>query len=290
MRDFFFMQSTAKNIAIVCNQLAGVGRAVALTNNIADELVKGRIFHSVFKENWPENFDGFTDVWIVGGDGTLNYFINKCPDIKLPLTIFRGGSGNDVHWLLYGNKNWLEQLEVALMSSPKPIDAGRCNEKLFINGVGIGFEGAVAENVAGKKKKPGKTSFMIAVLKKIFFYQSKNYSIQSEETNANGKYLMISVSNGRRAGGGFHIAPVAEADDGWLDVITIKAISPLLRLRWLPVIEKGKHLNLSFISHFKTKKIIIESRQLIQAHLDGEIYHNNKLEIEMLPGKFLFCY
>ncbi len=283
---------SSPNIAIVCNSLAGVGRAVTLAQKIAKELLSKGITHKLFNGNWPPVFNGFTDVWIVGGDGTLNYFINHYPDIKLPLVIFNGGTGNDVHWLLYGTKNFEEQLEIALAAAPKPIDAGKCNERLFINGVGIGFEGAVAETVAGKKKKPGKTSFMMAVLKKIFFYRSKKYKISmggrpSFESKA---YLMISVTNGRRAGGGFHIAPAAAADDGLLDAILIKAISPIKRLRWLPVIEKGKHLDLSFIQHSQTKKIIIESDELIQSHLDGEVYKNKKLEIGILPGQFLFRY
>ena len=284
------MHTAAKNIAIACNSLAGAGRAIKLAQKISDELSKKQITYSVFKENWPENFNGFTDAWIIGGDGTLNYFINQYPDIKIPLTIFNGGTGNDVHWLLYGNKSFAEQLELVLTAVAKPIDAGRCNEKLFINGVGIGFEGAIAERVAGKKKKPGKTSFLIAILKKIFFYHSKSYSIRSEEITEQGKYLMISVSNGRRAGGGFHIAPIAKADDGLLDVTLINAISFVFRLRWLPVIEKGKHLHLSFISHFITQKIIIESEQAMQTHLDGEIYKSKKLEIEILPAQFLFRY
>jgi diacylglycerol kinase family enzyme len=192
--------------------------------------------------------------------------------------------------LLYDKKSFEEQMETVLTATPKPIDAGRCNERLFINGVGIGFEGAVAESLAGKKKKPGKTSFMIAILKKIFLYRSKNYSVRSSEHNADGKRLMISVTNGRRAGGGFHIAPVAKADDGLLDIILINAITPFMRLRWLPVIEKGKHLDLSFIKYYQARKLVVESDQLIQSHLDGEVYKNNKLEIEILPGKFFFCY
>ena len=278
------------NIAIVCNPLAGVGRAVTLAEKIASELSNKQIDHFLFNKDWPSNFNDFSDVWIVGGDGTLNHFINQYKEIKKPLVIFNGGTGNDVHWLLYGKKSFEEQLEIALTASPKPIDAGRCNERFFINGVGIGFEGAIAESVSGKKKKPGKTSFMIAILKKIFFYNSKNYSVQSNEVNKDGKHLMISITNGRRAGGGFHIAPIAAADDGLLDAILIKAISPIKRLRWLPVIEKGKHLNLSFIQHFQTKKIIIESDELIQSHLDGEVYKNKKLEIEILPKQFLFRY
>lgn len=282
-----------QNIAIVCNSLAGAGRAISLAEKISSELSNKKIPYSLFKENWPSDFNSFTDVWIVGGDGTLNYFINQYPDIKLPLVIFNGGTGNDVHWMLYGKMDFEEQLKIALTATPKSIDAGKCNERLFINGVGIGFEGAVAESVTGKKKKPGKTSFMIAILKKIFLYRSKKYKISSEGMpSASGglSYLMVSITNGRRAGGGFHIAPVASVDDGLLDVVLIKAISPLKRLRWLPVIEKGKHLNLSFIKHFTTKKIIIESEQPVQSHLDGEVYKNKKLDIEILPGRFLFRY
>ena len=284
------METNKKNIAIVCNPLAGAGRAVTLAEKIAAELANKKILYSLFKENWPSDFNSFTDVWIVGGDGTLNYFINQYPDIKLPLVIFNGGTGNDVHWLLYGNKNFEEQLELALSASPKLIDAGRCNERLFINGAGIGFEGAVAQSLMGKKKRPGKTSFMVAILKKIFFYRSKKYTVRSAEWKEEGRNLMISVTNGKRVGGGFHIAPAAEADDGLLDVFLIKAITPLMRLRWLPVIEKGKHMELSFIHHYKTKKIIIESDALIQSHLDGEYYQHCKLEIEILPGKFYFRY
>ena len=279
-----------KNIAIVCNPLAGVGRAVSLAEKIVTALTKKQITHSLFTDKWPVDFNAFTDVWIVGGDGTLNYFINHYPDIKLPLVIFNGGTGNDVHWLLYGDKKFDELLELALSASPKPIDAGQCNERLFINGVGIVFEGAVAESLIGKKKRSGKASFMIAVLKKIFFYRSKKYSIHSAEWNEEGRKLMISVTNGKRVGGGFHIAPAAEADDGLLDVVLIKAISPILRLHWLPVIEKGKHLALPFIHHYQTKKIVVESDQLIQYHLDGEAYQSKRLAIEILPSKFLFRY
>jgi diacylglycerol kinase (ATP) len=32
-----------------------------------------------------------TEAWIVGGDGTLNYFINLYKEIAVPLVIFKGG-------------------------------------------------------------------------------------------------------------------------------------------------------------------------------------------------------
>ncbi len=159
-------KNNEKNIAIVSNRLAGAGRAVTIADNISTELRKSNIVHTLFTENWPGHFSDFTDIFIVGGDGTLNYFINHYPGLQLPLVIFNAGTGNDFHWLLYGNKTFDELMLIALSKDPKPIDIGICNEKYFINGVGIGFEGEVAKALAGKKKRPGKTSFLISILKK----------------------------------------------------------------------------------------------------------------------------
>ena len=279
-----------KNIAIICNSLAGVGKAVTLAQNLEKELKKQQINHTLIINSWPADFNDYTDVWIVGGDGTLNYFINHYPDIKLPLVIFNGGTGNDFHWLLYGNKTFEHQIQVALNESPKPIDIGKCNDRYFINGIGIGFEGEVARALTGKKKMLGKTSFLVTILKKIFSYRSKTYSIKSAEQNLTGAKLLVDVSNGRRAGGGFHVAPTAKADDGLFDVVIADPLNSFQRLRWLPVIEKGKHLGQSFIKHFHTKKIIIESDEPMQSHLDGEYYEALKFEIEMLDGKIQFRY
>ena len=285
------MNDGNKNIAIVCNALAGAGRAVALAQNISMELSGRQIDHSFFNDKWPVNFNGYTDIWIVGGDGTLNYFFNLYTDFSLPIVIYNGGTGNDFHWVLYGKMSFDEQLLLALSAAPKPIDLGKCNDKFFINGVGIGFEGEVSRSLTGKKKNPGKASFMAMVLQKIFSYRSATYTIEMNDTKiADKKFLMIDVSNGSRAGGGFHIAPDARADDGLFDVVLINSLYPLQRLRWLPVIEKGKHLELPFIHHSRTKKIVVESKEPVLFHLDGEYYKEDKLEIEILPGKLLFRY
>jgi YegS/Rv2252/BmrU family lipid kinase len=279
-----------KNIAILCNPIAGVGKAILVAEKIAKELSKNQIRYLLIIENWPPGFDGFTDIWIAGGDGTLNYFINLYPDIKLPLVIFKGGTGNDFHWLLYENKTFDEQIDIALNGSPKSIDIGKCNDRYFINGVGIGFEGDVARSLTGKKKYLGKTSFLITILRKIFSYRSKQYKIVSAELNFSGRKLLLDVSNGSRAGGGFHIAPEARADDGLLDVVTAKPLNSMKRLMYLPVIEKGKHIDKEYIHYFHTKRIQVESDSIIQYHLDGEYYEDEKIVIEMLQGKLLFRY
>ncbi|CAN5599920.1 diacylglycerol kinase family lipid kinase [soil metagenome] len=281
---------TEKNIAVLCNLHAGSGRAGTCGERIAAELSVKNIIHTIFTNAWPKHFGDFTDIFIVGGDGTLNYFINQYPGICLPLVLFKGGTGNDFQWLLYGTKTLDEQLEVALYADAKPIDIGICNGRYFINGVGIGFEGAVVKALTGRQKLPGKTSFLFTILKKIFAYRSATYTIQCGDKTIAGRKLLLDISNGRRAGGGFHIAPNAAANDGLLDVIIADALTVLMRLRYLPVIEKGKHLSLPFIHHFHTTNIVVKSDEPMPYHMDGEYFEADKITIKMIPGALSFRY
>lgn len=278
-------------IAIVTNSMAGSGKAIKLSKTILELLQKKNIAAQIFTEKeWDKRLYGFSDIWICGGDGTLNYFVNQFYDIRIPLAIFKGGTGNDFYSLLYGKISLEQQVDYVLQAPPKPIDVGKCNDRYFLNGVGIGFEGAVAKSLQGVNKFGGKLFFMASILKHIFGYKEQQYTLQSGEKKIENKFLMISIANGTRYGGGFYVAPIAKPDDGLLDANLVQPLSPLKRIRYLPVIEKGKHLSLSFNEHFTTKEIMITSDNTIQTHLDGEYMEAEKLHIEIFPGQFNFRY
>lgn len=277
-----------KNIAIVYNPLAGVGKAVGLARKAARFFESEQISFTLYTEQWPDQFEGYSDIMIVGGDGTLNFFINRYPGIQLPLMIMNGGTGNDFHRMLYGKKSFNQLMQIILTGTIQLVDLGKCNDRYFINGIGIGFEGAVTKALLGKKKWLGKMSFLVTILKKIFSYQCASYEIKSEQYIISGRKLMVSVCNGRWVGGGYFIAPPAKANDGLFEIVLAEPLSSLQMLRWLPVIEKGKHLGLDFISHFQSDQLCIKSNQLMQAHLDGEYMESMKLNIQNMPGQVPF--
>jgi diacylglycerol kinase (ATP) len=150
-----------KNIALVVNPLHT--KALAVAGEVSAILKSKRVEHTVFTTSWPIHWTDITEAWIIGGDGTLNYFINHYPQFSLPMAVFKGGTGNDFHWLLYGDISVEEQVALVLKSSPLPVDAGLCNNRLFINGVGIGFDGKVVKDLAGKQKQKGKASYLATV-------------------------------------------------------------------------------------------------------------------------------
>jgi diacylglycerol kinase (ATP) len=279
-----------KHIALVCNPTNENQKPVQITAGIEVLLSGMDIPHKVFIETWPETFDGFTEAWIIGGDGTINWFINQYPSIQIPIAAFSGGSGNDFQWMLFGEKTVEQQVDQVLQGTPQLVDAGVCNERLFVNGVGVGFDGAVVHDLLGKKKLAGKASYLLSILKRIISYQEKPCILQFPTENIKQDCFMISIANGQRYGGGFYVAPRAVMTDGLLDVNIIGKISPLKRMKYMSVIEKGEHLNLEFITYRHTNRIVIESPTKLHAHVDGEYLYSDRFEIEVLPKRFSFIY
>jgi YegS/Rv2252/BmrU family lipid kinase len=279
-----------KHIAIVCNPLAGNGKALQVANKIVLLIKNKEISFSLFTAEWPEVWNGITQVWIVGGDGTLNYFINQYPDLKIPLSIFKGGTGNDFHELLYGAINPEEQIEKLLKGSAHFVDAGICNKKLFLNGIGIGFDGAIVKDLISKKKSNGKSAYLISILKNILGYKEKKCSITFDGRTISQDCFMINIANGKAYGGGFKVAPKANIEDGLLDLNIVGEIASFKRFYYIPVIEKGKHLDLPFIQYHHTKKVEINFVEALPAHMDGEFFNSNHFIIECLPKRFSFLW
>jgi diacylglycerol kinase (ATP) len=144
-----------RKIALAVNPLAGNKKAAAMAKEVADSLQSQKIAFEKFDASWPESWTSFSEVWILGGDGTLNYFVNQYPQIDLPLSIFAGGTGNDFHWMLYGNCTAAEQVNLLLQGRTKRIDAGLCNGRLFMNGLGYWFRWSHSERSVWKTKKAG---------------------------------------------------------------------------------------------------------------------------------------
>jgi YegS/Rv2252/BmrU family lipid kinase len=277
-----------KYIALICNPVPDNSKTIRIADDIAVALSTRDIRYSLFTTYWPQQWNDFTEVWIVGGDGTLNYFINQYSHLSLPITVFKGGSGNDFHWMMYGNIMLNEQVEKVLQGQAQYIDAGECNGNLFLNGVGIGFDGAIVKDLLGKRKVGGKASYLLSILKNIVAYHEKHYEIHTTNTQLIQDCFLISVANGKRYGGGFTVAPKASVSDGLLDVNVIGKIPPIKRLKYLPVIEKGEHLELPFVHYEQTNKVIIHTSVPVHAHVDGEYVYTDHFEISCLSKKILF--
>lgn len=258
-----------------------------MATQIAEILVAKGIQHTVFG-NWPQNLDEFTDAWIVGGDGTLNYFINKYPEVKIPLSIFKGGTGNDFSSKLYGKITLEEQVEKILTVSPKQVDAAICNDKLYINSLGIGFDGEVLKKMKSVRRVGGHIGYLLIVISKVFSFKEFTFLIKSDVYNVTKKLLIVMINNNTRTGGGFLVTPAAKIDDGKLDLFMVEKLNFWQRLKTLAAVEKGRYN--TFCTSYQLQQVVINTGKPAFAALDGELIEAREFIIKVLPGRFNFRY
>ncbi len=236
---------------------------------------------TVFDEEWPESLVDFDEVWVMGGDGTFNYFVNQYPDCALPIALFKGGTGNDFYWKLYGKMSREQHLQIVLAGNVEKIDAGQVNSMLFLNGVGIGVEGEVLAAMDAIRWLGGALGYYLAAIPALIRF--KIYQIR-----AGKPVFLCMVFNSARAGGGFHFFPMADVQDGELDMLICDPLPVWKRLLYMPIIQAGRHVHLPFIQFSKIKSERIVCNRTLRAQVDGEILEADTFEFKILPAKFKF--
>jgi YegS/Rv2252/BmrU family lipid kinase len=277
-------------ILLLINPLANKKVIAKTVAQITTALNERKIVFESFTESWPAEINIYKEVWLIGGDGTLNYFLNFYKSIEIPIVIFKGGTGNDFATRLYGKVSVREQINKVLAAEPKYVDAAECNGRKFINGVGLGFDGEVLRSINAIRLLGGHLGYLWMVIRKIFSFKEGFYQIQYNDDDLSGKYLLVMITNSSSTGGGFMVSPEAQIDDGKLNMVLCKPLPVLKRLKYLPVIEKGKHLNKDFIVHKTITNIKIECEKETLAQIDGELIRAKTFDIKVLPGRYLFKY
>lgn len=234
----------------------------------------------VFDSFWPKGLDLFDEVWVMGGDGTYNYFVNQYPTCQKPIGLLKGGTGNDFYWKIFGGLSREKQLNHLVAGNSEWVDAGQVNNKLFLNGVGIGIEGEVLHAMDTIRHIGGALGYYLAAIPALFRF--KDY-----KANRKPVFLWM-VFNSVRAGGGFHFFPMASIQDGKLDMMTCDPLPVWKRLFYMPIIQSGRHTRLSFL-HFSTiesKRVVCD--RILKAQVDGEVLEAKTFDFTILPAKFKF--
>ncbi len=282
------MQITS--VAILGNTAAGKGSSGQTAVWLGKQLADRNIAYTIFTSSWPEDLEAFSDVWLIGGDGTIHYFINHYQNCDKPIALFKGGTGNDFAWKLYGDQSLEDHFKQVMNAIPKKIDAGKFNDTLFINCLGVGFDGEIVRSMKAIRLLGGHLGYLLAVVIKIFSFREYFFSISTKNNTWEEAFLLVMVVNSSRAGGGFNIAPDAMIDDGKLDMVLCKKLPVLKRLKYLPVIKKGKHMHMPFVTHSMGTSFSINTEKEMDIQADGDLYTAKDLKVEVLPAKFLFRY
>ena len=270
-------------LLILYNSQSGKGKGKRIAQQIKESLTSKGIAFDIYMDNrWPESINEYNYVWLIGGDGSMNYYLNKYFKSDLPLGLFPGGTGNDFYSNLQNHSNTLQLIDQYLSGQTRKIDLGICNGQKFINTVGIGFDGEVLKDVKIARWIGGHIGYLLIVIKHLFRFKELSFQYERDGQDKKEKLLLFFVSNAPTTGGGFIISPKAKIDDGYLHIVTARATSILKRLFLLPKVEKGKHLSQPRVDHWTTKSMHIVMEQTTFYQIDGELNSAKEFDVAIL--------
>ncbi|MDP8209321.1 MAG: diacylglycerol kinase family lipid kinase [Candidatus Stygibacter australis] len=286
----------------IVNSTAGNGKTGKKINSLIGHLNKQELDYQIELTRYPRHAvelariacqEGYKNIIAVGGDGTASEVATGIAQSNLArqvnFSIIPEGGGNDFCRNFHFSPSIDKCLNQIITGKIIKIDLAAFEDQFFLNSFGIGFD-AQAAVVANKIKfLNGLPRYLAAVV--IAMLKFKNFPLKiiiDDNEELSGKFLLVSIGNGKYAGGGFKLNPEALVDDDHLDVMFARDVSLLRVFRVLPKALAGKHESEPEVSFIRCRKLEIIADKELPVYFDGEIPHlkdNKHLTISIAPQK-----
>lgn len=235
--------------------------------------------------------EGYDAVVAAGGDGTINEVINGVlratpQGPTIPFGILPLGSANDFNKIVGLPDTVAEAIEVIKAGHTRQIDAGKVNDRYFINNSAITMEPTVTIESWKIKRISGESRYMVALLRALARLKAWQLEARWDDDQFEGPAYLLSVCNSERTGG-FTMAPGAEVDDGYLDLVLLPEVPKLAFIQALVQLLQGKHTDRDDVIYTRVTEIAITSDPGTPVHADGEVFSTSETRInyQILPGK-----
>ncbi|MCU7551016.1 diacylglycerol kinase family protein [Chitinophagaceae bacterium LB-8] len=252
--------------------------------------------YSYLDEIIPEQ--GFTDIVIAGGDGTVNGAIAGLKKHSLPFGIIPSGSGNGLAFGAGISKDPAKALGVIFKGKSAWTDAFLVNGQFACLLCGLGFDAQVAHNFALDKGR-GLYTYIKKIFQGLFEAKSYPFVLKLKDGTIKIDAYFISVANSNQFGNHFTIAPKASLTDGMLDVVVMACqsrwnilLQTILQVSGYYQLQQVERLNdQTSVVYFQTSELAILNKGGAPMHLDGEpIESAGKVDIRILPKCFQLIY
>lgn len=291
----YIILEVIRMFAIIVNPTAGGGRASAVCKRVCELLASRAIPYRVEETVSPEHAtvlarsaaaSGADAIVAVGGDGTLSEIAAGLSAKAVPLYIVPCGTGNDFVRVLKLPSDPIEALTAQLDGTESRIDMAMVNGKGFLNVAGSGFDvDVLREVIRYKHVGKGLLPYLLGLLSAL----KKFHSFRAELTLDTGEVLneaftIISIANGKFFGGGMKVAPLADLQDGLLDVMIIRGLPKFAVPFLLPLFITGLHAKLPFICRVRKCRQVKLVCPGMTFNADGELSDIDEADIRILPG------
>lgn len=247
---------------------------------------------------------GAATILSIGGDGTLHEVVNGCfehGELIHPaasIAVLLRGTGGDFARTLPEFPRTLPALIQALKSiQPQPCDVIRMQmtplnadraERYFINLADVGVGGQLADAVNASPKILGGplTFFLAGLWISLFRYHNAPLHIEldGQVISAGARHYFAAIANGTHFGGGMHIAPDANYQDGLFDVVLVGNLTLPEKFYFAYKLYQGQAGQLRKVRIIRGRHLRITSPEKVFIEADGELVGQTDATFDILPG------
>ena len=268
-----------RNLLFIVNPISGIGRQkkieALLESNIDHSLLDytvrytERIHHGTELAKDAVEQGCFDAIVAVGGDGSVNDVVSGMVGSNIALGIRPCGSGNGLARNLKIPLTPAHAIEILNHYKVAEIDTIYLNDRVIASIAGIGFDARVARRMKQTKVR-GLQAYAKIILTDYPTYKEHTYRLNIDGNEIERKAWFISFANSNQFGYNTAIAPLAQLDDGLIDVCIVDRI-PLLHLPMTAPLLYLNHFELSqHVEYFKAHEVTVYNNDELWVNIDGE--------------------
>ncbi|MBZ9651285.1 diacylglycerol/lipid kinase family protein [Psychroflexus montanilacus] len=286
------------DILLVINPVSGGKNKNDFIDFAKKMMIKSNLDYHIYKTSGKDDCKEFDEiissyspkkVIIVGGDGTLNMFLQPLMEYKIKVGFIPMGSANGMAVELNLTNSPRILFEKFLKSDRTTnLDLLSINDNFLL--LHLGDIGANANLVYNYEKDGSRGMLTYA---KHFWTEFQNpksfeFEIETEQMEYQRKGVMLAICNGRRFGTGIPLNSIGKMNDGFFEFVLVRAMdfSDLIGAALSKFDEDYTTENLETIQA-KSAKVKFKQPRLLQ--IDGEVIEEfTEINIKVLPNSLTF--
>jgi len=268
----------SRSFALLVNPASAGGRALKAlpkVHAVLDELgvrhrtATTRSSDHAYEEATRAAGDGETVV-ALGGDGLLRPLAGALKRTRSALAIVPCGRGNDLARVLGIPEDPGEAARVAVEGEERLLDVANVEGTPYMGIASFGFD-SDANRIANEAKLVrGNAVYVYAALRALAAWRPARFTVTVDGERHQFNGYSVAVGNSKMYGGGMFILPMAQLDDGKLDVIVSKECGKLRFLAEFPKVFKGTHVDSQFTEFLRGAEIEVSSDRPFVIYADGD--------------------
>ena len=235
------------------------------------------------------DFIGYDGLCAIGGDGTMYELINgmlkRDDNHKIPIGLITGGTGNSFMY----DVDCLDPIDAAkriVQHKLRPLDIAKVNAngELFYSFNIIGWGLATdAGKLAEKLRWLGGVRYDVASIIEVLKGKDRIATLTLDKEVIKENFIFIIGCNTIHTGKAMKMAPLAQLNDGKIDLIIVRKTSRINLLKLFPKLFSGDHIKSPLVEYRQVENFSISLEETNDLTIDGEIIGMTPLNVQMIP-------